>query len=203
MARQRERTEASRRALIDAALQIIGEEGYRALTTTRIEQVTGASRGLAGYHFRSKQGLTEAVIRDAQDSFAAYIARLHDAQHWRTGLDGVQGLIRGYLGQLGRNPRRSRAVLILTVESLASQPALRDAIHTVNAVLRDTLRDQLARGQEDGSVRQDLEPALESVVLAGVLRGITLQWLADPDGIDLSRATESAAAMADRTYAQH
>lgn len=39
-----------------------------------------------------------------------------------TGFEGVQGLIRGYLGQLGRNPRRSRAVLIVTVESLASQP---------------------------------------------------------------------------------
>jgi hypothetical protein len=60
-----------------------------------------------------------------------------------------------------------------------------------------------SRGQEDRSIRQDIEPALESVVLAGVLRGLTLQWLADPDGIDLSRTTESAVAMADRTYAQH
>jgi hypothetical protein len=40
-------------------------------------------------------------------------------------------------------------------------------------------------------------------VLVGVLRGITHQWLADPGGIDLSWATESAAAMAGRTYAKH
>jgi BetI-type transcriptional repressor, C-terminal len=94
-------------------------------------------------------------------------------------------------------------VLILTAESPASQPALRDAIRAVNAVLRETLRDQLLRGQEDGSVRVDVDPAAESVVLAGVLRGITLQRLADPGGVDLSRAAQSAAAVVGRAYEKH
>ena len=202
MARQRERTEASRRALIDAALQIIGEEGYRALTTTRIEQVTGASRGLAGYHFRSKQGLTEAVIRDAQDSFVASspgsATRSTGAPASTASRDSSADTS---ASSAATPPQPGCADPDRGVPRQPARPARR--IHTVNAVLRDTLRNQLARGQEDGSVRQDLEPALESVVLAGVLRGITLQWLADPDGIDLSRATESAAAMADRTYAKH
>ena len=60
MPTQQERTEASRRTIIAAALQIIGDGGYRALTPTHVEEATGTSRGLVGYHFVSKQGLTES-----------------------------------------------------------------------------------------------------------------------------------------------
>jgi len=131
---------------------------------------TGASRGLAGYHFRSKQGLTEAVIRDAQDSFVAYIARLRR----RAALAHRPRRRPGTHPRIPRParpqppPQPGRTDPDRGVPRQPARPARR--IHTVNAVLRDTLRNQLARGQEDGSVRQDLEPALESVVLAGVLR---------------------------------
>ncbi len=93
-------------------------------------------------------------------------------------------------------------MLILTVESIAAQPALREAIQFLNSVLRDSLRDQLVRGQRDGSVRPDVDATVESVVLAGILRGLTVQWLVDPDGVDVSRATASAVALASRAYAE-
>ena len=202
MLTQEERTRKSRRAIVDAALRIIGEEGYRAMTTTRIEEVAGVSRGLVGYHFGSMRGLTEAVIRHVQDLFLEDIRDLQAANQ-STGIEGVVGLIRGYLGQLGEDPRPSRAMLILIVESFASQPDLRDAVRGLNEGLRDTLRDQLLRGQQDGSVRRDVDPTVESVVLAGILRGIAVQWLADPDGVDLGQATDRAVAIATHTYAGH
>ena len=188
--------------MIDAALRIIGEEGYRAMTTTRIEEVSGVSRGLVGYHFRSMRGLTEAVIRHVGDLFVRDVIA-PQAAHRDTGIAGVLALIRGYLGQLGRDPRPSRAMLILIVESFASQPDLRDAVRGLNEGLRDSLRDQLLRGQKDGSVRPDVDPTAESVVLVGVLRGIAVQWLADPGGVDLGRATDGAVDVAARAYAVH
>ena len=202
MLSQEERTRRSRGAILDAALRIVGEEGYRAMTTTRIEEVSGVSRGLVGYHFRSKRGLTEAIIRHVQDLFVEDILALRVARQ-STGIEGVLALIGGYLGQLGRDPRPSRAMLILIVESFASQPDLRDAVRNLNGVLRDSLRDQLLRGQEDGSVRGDIDPTVESVLLAGILRGIAVQWLADPGGVDLVQATDRAVDVAARAYAVH
>jgi AcrR family transcriptional regulator len=202
MLSQEERTRRSRRAILDAALEIIGEEGYRAMTTTRIEEVAGVSRGLVGYHFGSKRGLTEAVIRHVGELFGEVVVA-PQAARWGTGFDGVRGLIRGYFGQLGRDPRPSRAMLILIVESFAAQPELRDAVRALNAALRDSLRDEIQRGQRDGSVRRDVDAALESVLLVGVLRGIAVQWLADPDGVDLGRAADRAVAIATNTYAGH
>ena len=199
MLTQEERTRRSRGAIVDAALRIIGEEGYRAMTTTRIEEVAGVSRGLVGYHFGSKRGLTEAVIGRVRDLFTEDVILPRTARR-ETGLGGALGLIRGYFDGLREDPRPSRAMLILIVESLADQPELRDAVRGLNAALRDSLRDQLLRGQRDGSVRGDLDPGVESVVLVGILRGITVQWLADPDGVDLGRAADRAVAIAARTY---
>ena len=202
MLSQEERTRRSRGAILDAALRIVGEEGYRAMTTTRIEEVAGVSRGLVGYHFGSMRGLTEAVIHHVGDRFVEDILTLQVARQG-TGIGGVLALIGGYLGQLGEDPRPSRAMLILIVESFAAQPDLRDTVHDLNRVLRDSLRDQLLRGQGDGSVRGDIDPTVESVLLAGILRGIAVQWLADPDGVDLGRATDRAVAVASQAYADY
>lgn len=180
-------------------MQLIGDEGYRALTTTRIEAITGVSRGLVSYHFGSKQGLIEAVIRHVQAAFVDHIVGLQRAE-WSCGIDGVLGLVKGYLGQLLKDPRRSRVVLILTVESIASQPALKAAIQLLNAVLRDSLREQLVQGQQDGSIRADLDPTTEALVLAGILRGLTVQWLADPTVVELPRATDSVVALVNLAY---
>lgn len=201
MLTQEERTRRSRQTIVDAALTIIGEEGYRAMTTTRIEEVAGVSRGLVGYHFRSKRGLTEAVIRHVGDQFYEVVIAPRAARGG-TGIEGVQGLIRGYFGGLDRDPRPARAMLILIVESFASQLDLRDAVRDLNEGLRDSLRGELLRGQKDGSVRRDIDPTVESVVLVGIVRGIAVQWLADPDGVDLGRAADSAIATVTRTYAK-
>jgi AcrR family transcriptional regulator len=200
MLSQEERTRRSRRTIVDAALRIIGEEGYRAMTTTRIEEVAGVSRGLVGYHFGSMRGLTEAVVRHVGDRFFEDVIA-PQAEQRSTGIEGVLALIGGYLGQLGEDPRPSRAMLILIVESFVGQPDLRDAVRDLNGVLRDSLRDQLLRGQGDGSVRGDVDPTVESVLLAGILRGIAVQWLADPDGVDLGRAADRAVAVASHAYA--
>ena len=199
MPTQEERTATSRQAIIDAAVQIIGEGNYRALTTSRIEAVSGVSRGLVGYHFRSMHGLTEAVVREVNNAFVERIGGLNAASQ-PTGLDGVRTLVQGYLQRLGLAPRLHRVMLVLIVESVTGHPALHDAVRANNALLRDSLRDQLARGVADGSVRREIDPAAEAVVVAGTMRGIALQWLADPYHIDLAAAIAPAVAAIERTY---
>jgi AcrR family transcriptional regulator len=198
MPTQEDRTEASRRLLIDAALRIIGSAGLRALTATRIEAVSGASRGLVGYHFGSKDGLIEAVIRQAHQIIAA-IPEAADAGG-SNGAAAVRETVRGYLEQLGRNPEGHRAILILMAESVSAQPQLHESIRALNAVLRDGLRGQFDRGLDDGSIRADIDAATEAFIIASLLRGIALQWLVEPT-IDLAAATARTLTLVERGYA--
>lgn len=55
------RSELMRERLIDAAVKILCEDGYAALTTPKVAKVAGVSRGALQYHFPSRVDLILAV----------------------------------------------------------------------------------------------------------------------------------------------
>ncbi|OWV66195.1 TetR family transcriptional regulator [Rhizobium sp. R339] len=64
----RERTEQTRQALIDAGRRIFVEKGYAETATPEIVAAAGVTRGALYHHFEDKKALFEAVInREAQD----------------------------------------------------------------------------------------------------------------------------------------
>jgi TetR/AcrR family transcriptional regulator, regulator of cefoperazone and chloramphenicol sensitivity len=56
------RSEATRSALIAAAMEAFALSGYEAVSTRQIASAAGAHPGLIGYHFGSKEGLYLAVF---------------------------------------------------------------------------------------------------------------------------------------------
>ncbi|MEM9840339.1 MAG: TetR/AcrR family transcriptional regulator [Pseudomonadota bacterium] len=64
MATQRERTEATRSALLSAARRLFLSEGFAATTTQRLLQETGLSKGALYHHFKSKVEILEALYTE-------------------------------------------------------------------------------------------------------------------------------------------
>jgi AcrR family transcriptional regulator len=52
----------TRQALVRAALEIFGRDGYDAASTRAIAEAAGANQALIGYHFKGKDGLYLAVF---------------------------------------------------------------------------------------------------------------------------------------------
>lgn len=192
-ATQPERTEASRGALIEATIALLAEEGYRAATVARIQEASGLSRGLVGYHFGSKARLMEAVVEHIRVGYREQTAA--DAGRVTlSGLDQVLGLFEAYLTRLGANPNPAKVMLVLATESAVGAPDVRRAVQDAYAVVRDNFAQMLAAGIADGTVRDDLDPRAHAGVLQGMLRGIVLQYLLDPDGFDLGSTRNAALA---------
>lgn len=59
---QAERTEATRRKILDAAVQLLGERGYAGLRTADVAIAAGVSKGAQTHHFPSKDDLVVAVV---------------------------------------------------------------------------------------------------------------------------------------------
>ncbi len=76
---QRERSEATRAALMAAARRLFTERGYSGVGTEEIVEAAGITRGALYHHFRDKKALFEAVheqvTADLIEAISARVAR--------------------------------------------------------------------------------------------------------------------------------
>ncbi len=63
--KRRERSRATRARLLEAAGRLFAERGYTGTTLGAVASEAGAHQALVRYHFGGKQGLYNAVLRDA------------------------------------------------------------------------------------------------------------------------------------------
>ncbi|HZW59021.1 MAG TPA: CerR family C-terminal domain-containing protein [Woeseiaceae bacterium] len=68
---QASRGDATREALLAAAIDIFGRDGFHAASTRAIADAAGVNQALIGYHFRNKPGLYRAALQQIADSIKA------------------------------------------------------------------------------------------------------------------------------------
>jgi AcrR family transcriptional regulator len=174
---QQERRDQAEAALLTAAAELIVEHGVRSLTLARVGERAGYSRGIVTHHFGTKQALVERLARATQTGF---VPDLGDVP---PGLDRLLRLIDGYLGELGRIGVFNRAFLLLWAEA-ATQPELAPIFRERDDAFRADLRDDVEAGIAEGTIDAGTDPAHVAIAVVGQLRGIALQRLLDPQGID-------------------
>ena len=88
---QQERRDQAETALINAAAELVVEEGVHSLTLARVGQRAAYSRGLVTHYFGSKQALIERLARATQSGFVPGLGGTPP------GLDRLLRLIDGYI----------------------------------------------------------------------------------------------------------
>jgi len=73
MASQTERRQATREAVVAAAIALFGRKGFAATTIDEIAVSAGVAKGAVYHHFPSKEAIFEAVLRQASAALAADI----------------------------------------------------------------------------------------------------------------------------------
>jgi AcrR family transcriptional regulator len=177
---QTQRRSQAEAALLNAAAELVVEQGVRSLTLARVGERAGYSRGLVTHHFGSKQALLERLAHATQTGFVPALAGL------APGLDRLLRLIDGYLEALGRVSVLNRAFLLLWAEA-ATASELAPIFRKRDQAFRADLREDLAAGIADGTIRPDVVPGDVAIAVVGQLRGIGLQRLLDPQSVDTDR----------------
>jgi AcrR family transcriptional regulator len=172
---QKQRRDEAESALLEAAAELVAEQGLRGLTLARVGERAGYSRGLVTHYFGSKQALVERLARAAQSGFVPGLADLPP------GLDRLIRLIDGYLAQQAKHARPlNKAFLILWMEA-ATSPDLAPLFRDRTEAFRTDLREDLTAGIADGTIRPDLPVDETTAAIVAQLRGLALQSLVDPD----------------------
>ena len=181
---QPERRQQAETALLNAAAELVVEDGVHALTLARVGQRAGYSRGLITHHFGSKQALLERLARATQQGFVPGLGGLPP------GLARLLGLIDGYIGATGRLGMLNRAFLLLWAEA-ATAPELARLFRERDEAFRADLREDVTAGIAAGEIAPGVRAEDVAVAVLGQLRGIGLQRLVDAAAVDTEQLRRS------------
>ncbi|MGZ4463486.1 MAG: TetR family transcriptional regulator [Gaiellaceae bacterium] len=164
----------SKTAILEAAVPLVAEHGYRGVSLASIAAAASLTQPGLLHHFHSKQELLLALLaeRDRSDSQRVNASE----QEGLKLLSALQALVKHNRG------KRDLVQLfsVLVGESVSpSHPAHAYFVERYAGV-REQLLESLRKGQEKGEIRPDAN--LEAVVrlLVAVMDGLQIQWLLDP-----------------------
>ena len=178
------RSERSSKRLLEAATQLIADQGYSATSIAQIAQKAGYSHGLVSQRFGSKSDLIRMLAREFQSYFA--IDRLEPALREKSGLETLIVMIETYLDAVAGSGTLGRAYYELFGESIVLVPEIHDTFVQADRNFRDLLTKTIRSAIHVGRIPPEVDiPALASVVLS-IVRGTSMQWLLDSGSLDLS-----------------
>src|ERR1700761_8282474 len=181
---QQERRDQAETALLNATAELVVEDGVHALTLARVGVRAGYSRGLVTHYFGSKQALLQRLAYATQSGFVPGLDGMPP------GLDRLLRLIDGYIGALGQLRMPNRAFLLLWAEAATASDLAR-IFRERDESFRADLREDIAAGIADGTIRPDVCADEVAVAVLAQLRGIGLQRLVDSPAVDTERLRRS------------
>lgn len=171
---------AKREEILDAAARLYAQHGYDRTSVREIARATGLSQAGLLHHFGGKDELFAEVLRrrDARS----------EARH-NPGLDrhvSVDGLV----ATVQHNAEDSdlvRLFVTLSAESIEPDSPGHDFFAQRYDRLVGGLTEDLRAQQEAGELSSDLDAQAIASLLIAAADGLQIQWLLDPDGLDMGQ----------------
>jgi AcrR family transcriptional regulator len=174
-----------REAVLRAAMSVFGQRGYNKGGLIEVAEQAGMTHAGVLHHFGSKEALLVAMLqyRDgeeaagvpgrAQTEGPAFLGHILDTVTENTGRPGVV-----------------QTYTVLAAESVTEGHPAQDYFRDRITVLRDKIADVLAevtgRDAHEDDVRDDAS------ALIALMDGLQVQWLLDPDAVDMPRIVAKA-----------
>jgi AcrR family transcriptional regulator len=190
VAPRQDRSQESTRRLLDAAAELVAEGGSGAATLAAIGERAGYSRGLVSSRFGSKENLMWALVQRATGT---WFDRLLEPRGEGRGLDELLALVRLIGDHAAADPLTLRVLERLIFEASGPTHELHERFVASQATMERSFCELVRRGVEDGSIRPDVDAALEAELLVAALRGISYQWFLYPGEVDVVRLHDGLA----------
>ena len=176
------RSEAARERVLLAAQSALAVTGYQGSSLAGIAEEAGMTTAGLLHHFPSKEQLLVAVLaeRDRSDG----------ARHHLRGAQGLAALDR--LVELVRYnalvPGVVRAFTVLMGEAVGEGHPARGWFEQRYPRRRQNIADALRAGIATGEIRADTDCDAVATEIIAMMDGLQVQWLLDPDQVDLVEA---------------
>jgi AcrR family transcriptional regulator len=168
------RGDRRRQQILDAAVELFAAKGYRSTGVAALAERVGMTAPGMLYYFGSKEGLLRETVAERDRASAPHAGDVGDLASLRDiGKHNVETatLVRLYV--------------VLGAESFDPDDPLHDFFveryETARALTRTLLERELAQGR----IRADADIVQLAREIIAVIMGLEVQWLADPERVDL------------------
>jgi AcrR family transcriptional regulator len=171
------RSEATRRMIINAAVDLFNEMGYPSTGMGDVIERVEVTKGALYHHFRSKESLALAIIDEYVTSQRTAFWRPNDASPALESM--IQGVIVAAEAATADKLTRTGADLLHTLAKFNEQAA---------AYYRNWIAEMATRvrqAQADGDVRADVDPDVVGEFIVSALVGVELIWSSASGNDDL------------------
>lgn len=171
--------------LMEATYAALCKHGYASLRMQDIADESTKSKATLHYHYESKQDLLYALLDYLQDSFAERIEDLEG----ETPTARLLSLIDTYLEPGEDDSLKEFRTALLEIKAQGPyDDRFREELTEFDRLLHGRIRSLLAAGQNDGSVRDDIDPDETAEFIITVLNGAQTRHVAVGHSLDCTRS---------------
>jgi AcrR family transcriptional regulator len=158
--------------IIDAAVELIADQGIQHLTIRRIGEKVGISEPAIYRHFPSKIEILLSLL----DSFGRQNELVFEQAARRAGsvLEELQRVLDALFRGFAERP--AIAAVIFAEDIFRNDPRLVEKLNAIRAASGVHMLRAVRRGQESGQLRGDVPAEQMRLMIMGSLRLLVLQW---------------------------
>ena len=151
--------------LLAAGTMMFAAKGFAGVSIRELATAAGVNSSLISYHFGGKEGLYEAVIT------AQYERLIVKFEAIASSTSSVEEKIRLYADVIRRNHTEDQPLMARLVQGELSSPTacMEKVLRKYTFRIAQIVSDVLRQGIQSGSFRQDVDPVLAALSLAGML----------------------------------
>jgi AcrR family transcriptional regulator len=174
-----------RQQILAAAVRVFAAQGYEASRVGDVAREAGVAYGLVYHYFGSKDAVLEAVFREQWGRLLAAVALAEETGE--TAPEQLELVVKIVLRAWRDDPDLVR----LLVREITRSPHIQDELDEIGQAFA-SLERIVARGQEEGTLRGDVDARIAAFMLYGAMEEVLTGWVLGqlPDDADGVAAAE-------------
>jgi AcrR family transcriptional regulator len=191
---RQERGVRTEEAILQATMRLLATRGIHGTSLDLLAEDVGVAKSSILWHFGSKEELLLRVAERVYDEVArGPVQKILSLENFE---ERAEASWRFFSETLRQKPELRRVMLYLIFESVEGRPELRARLQQLYRGIRDMYETGLRGVVPDEAQRRRL-----AVISVASLDGLFLQWLLEPDAIDLEALHDELRAL--REGARH
>ena len=174
--------------VLEAAIAVFARKGFAASRIDDVAAEAGVAKGTVYLYFDSRDAILHAAFEAFERDLLTGIHAVRESNG--PALARLSQLVRGVIAGFEAQADLTRVLLDFWVAGTSDAPTgVGIELARVYAEYRSVVEQLLRQAQSEGTVRGDLTEH-SSAVVVGMIEGVMVQWLVEPDAVPLGPVAE-------------